>query len=209
MLRVHLSMPDQTLFGGWAFLCIMIFLDDHFVAILGFPLSWTFSYVLLSLSLACKYAHEHVLLDTCFCWHLAFLPRLRDEVKEKYRIVYEDTLSETKSSIFMTFLLVFFWCYFSGPQQIPREPALQSALQTLARAPVGVVYDNLAALVVLWIVHYSWLYWFIQHISSWQNDVFLVGLTCIKGFYAQLYIIWSLLLLGWLGHSLLIFPDFL
>jgi len=107
------NVRNKLLHGSeWLLAAILV---SNFAA----PLSWTFSYPLLSLSRACKHAQEHVAMHICCCWHLDLLPRLRDEVKEECPIVYEDNLSETKSYCLMPCLSQFYWCYTSGYQQTP------------------------------------------------------------------------------------------
>jgi len=137
------------------------------------------------------------------------LPWLRDEVKEKYCIVNEDNSSETKYPSFMHVFLVLFWCSLSGPQLILRDLALQHVLRSSARKLAGAVSATLDALAILWIVLYFWMYWLIQYMFSRQNVVLYVYLFWIKGLDDHLYNHWFLFLLGWLGHSLLIYYDYL
>jgi len=120
-------------------------LAEILVSIFAATLSWAFSYPLLSLSRACKHAQAHVALYTCCCWHLDPLPRLRDEVKEECPIVYEDNLSETKSSCSLPSLAPFYWCYISGQQQIPSLYDLLTELRHTLKDLVDVNHDTWAA----------------------------------------------------------------
>ena len=119
MLRLPLWMFDQPILGGWNILCLIFypvsecFLAEKLANIFAYPLSWLSSYPLLSLSQACKHAHEHVLLFTCCCWHLDPLPRLRDEVKEEYPSVYDDNFSETHYFCLLSCLPPLLCCYIS------------------------------------------------------------------------------------------------
>ena len=174
----------------------MTFFDDKSKTSFGPTLSWTFSYSLLSLSLACKYAQKYVHLYTCCCWHLGCLPKYSDEVKGKCPIVYEDSFSETITSFIMAFIWLFFslfWCNFSGPQQTTCVLELKTELRFTARPHVVVMHATLPAIAVLLTVYYFRLCWYIQSIYSWSSSVYFDNLSCIKGSYAQLSIFWSLL----------------
>ena len=119
MLRMHPWMPDHPLLGGRTILWLYFFYETaSLIADISFPMSvlpvsWTFSYLLLSLNLACKFAHKFVGLPTGWCWHLGLMPSCRDEVKEKSPFVNEDTFSETKSSL-PNFLWTVFGCPFAN-----------------------------------------------------------------------------------------------
>ena len=196
MLCLHLCMPGQPLLGGWFTLCLMTFFDDKYENRSGPPLSWHFSYSLLSLSLACKHAQEYVFLYTCCCWHLGCLPKHRDEVKGKCPIVYEDSFSETTSSFIMAFFWLFFalfWCNSPSPQQTTCALGLKTELRFSARLHVVVMHVNMPAVIVLLTAHYFCLCWYIQSTYRWQSPVFFDNLSCIKGHYAPLNFSWSLL----------------
>ena len=161
-LRLHLWMFDQPLLGGWTILCLIFFpgpaclLAENLVNIFASPLSWTFSYPLLSLSQACKHAQEHVFVFTC-CWHLDPLPRLRDEVKEECPIVYEENFSETNYSCLLSCLSLFF-CYISAHQQLPSIHDLSAEPWTTLKVFVGVKQAPWATISVSLIIYYSGLY---------------------------------------------------
>ena len=164
-------MPSQPLLRGWITICLMTILVINSDFNLGLSLPWAFLYSLLSHSLACKYAQEHVPLSTCCCWHSDWLLRNRDEVKGKDPIVYEETFFETRTPFCMTFLwFFFFWWYFSGHQQISCTLDLKTDMRFAASTLVVVMHENLPALTDVSVVFFYMLV--LEHSEYLQLVVF-------------------------------------
>jgi len=184
MLCLHLSMHAHPLLGGWFNLCSLTVLDDHSVLRSGYPLLWHLFPSLLSLFLACKYAQEHGHLCTCCCWRLDCLLQVRDEVKGKCLIVYDDCLSETSLALSMIPFWLFsavFWHLPSGAQQTSCAFGFTTELPSFARIQVDVLSVILLAVPVLFIVKFFTLYRNIFSPCSWKNHVFFDKSFCIQG----------------------------
>jgi len=148
-------MPDQPLLGGWTILWLYLlygtalFVAETFVSFFVLPVSWPFSYFLLSLTLACKHAPDYVGLPTGWCWQLVLASSLRDEVKEKCPIVNEDTFSETKSSLPIFLWIASGWCSWEGVQMTSSIVPLRHELKYSPQAYAAAIYDTLTFLSVL------------------------------------------------------------
>ena len=192
MLRLHPWMPAQPLLGGRTILWLYflygtaLLFADIVVSIFVLPVSWTFSYFLLSLNMACKLAHEFVGLPTGWCWQLGLVPSFRDEVKEKCPIVNEDTFSETKSSLPIFVWLVFGWSSQEGFQMFFNIIPLWHELKHFSQAYAATFDVNSTFLAV--IVFGPYFVWncCIQGWFSWAPYVAIVIVLCIKGLVDQL-----------------------
>ena len=179
----HVNMPrlplwrfDQPLLGGWNSLYLLFVHEaeclivekviNTFVA----SLSWTFPYLLLSLSQADKHALEHVSIITCCCGHLAPLPRLRDEVKEECPIVYDENLSETLYFCLLHWLPPLFCSYVAAHQHHGSVPDLLAELRTTLQV-VGVKQSSWAAATASSLNYYFGLYLCLRGMYSWQFSV--------------------------------------
>jgi len=115
MLRMHLFMLDKPPIGGWTQLCLLNPNSSSSVSWFITFVSLAFPSSSLSLPLVSKYAQRRVSLHTGLCWHLVFLQTDWDEVKGKCPLVYEDLLSETRNSAYLSFSwFSWFFCSLSG-----------------------------------------------------------------------------------------------
>ena len=126
MLWLDIWFLEQPLFGGWTGLCILCFhgsacfLTEKLIYKIVYPWSRASSYFLLSLSRACRYAQQYVNLNTCCCWHLDPMLRLRDEVKVECLFVYDEYFSETELACLMPCLFPPYCDYCPAHHQIIR-----------------------------------------------------------------------------------------
>jgi len=114
MLRMHLCMLGKPPVGGWTQLWLLKLFSSSSVGWFVTFLSWAFPLSSLSLPLVSKYAQRRVPLHINLCWHLV-LQTVWEEVKGKCPLVYEDLLSETRNSAFLSFSW-FSWFFCSLPR---------------------------------------------------------------------------------------------
>ena len=184
---------DQPLFGGWTVLCILCFhgsacfLAENLIYIFVYPWTRASSYFLLSLSQAGRYAQQYVILNTCCCWHLDPMLRLRDEVKVECLFVYDEYFSETESACLMLCLYPPYCDYCPGHHQITRCHEHVTELWI----PMDLLESGKPALKAATAVslneYYSGLICLFQGNSCWQYSI----LFCTKGHSDQWNMSWS------------------
>ena len=189
MLSLHPWMPDHPLMGDRTTLWLYsphetaLLVADLFVSI--FVLHWTSSYWLLSLTLACKHAHDFVGLPTGWCWQLVLVPSLRDEGKEKCPIVNEEIFFEKTSSL-PIFLWIFFgWCFWEFVQLIFNMIPLRNELQFPSQDVAAYFDDPPAYLFVIATDHYIAWICCTQDWLSWNIYVIFEKNLCTKDLAAQ------------------------
>jgi len=168
-------------------------------------LLWAFPSFLLSFFLANKYAHEHVSLHTCVCWHLDCAQIFRDEVRGKCPPVYEDVCSETKASIFLSMMCIEFslsWCLNSDPKLHNCLLKLKIELRVAASTHVLGMQDITIGLDTLFLDYFSGMWCTTKTVLICMYYVNDGVLNCIIGLYIQLNVFLELYLLGTPGNGL-------
>ena len=218
MLRMHPWMTDHPLLGGRTIFWLYFFYEtasliaDLSLSVSVLPVSWTFSYLLLSLNLVCKFAHKFVGLPTGWCWHLGLMLSCRDEVKEKCSFVNEETFSETKSSL-PNLLWTMLGCPAANEDDLSeKQSSLPMLLWTVFGWRSQAAFQMLLHVIPLWcqlklfpqdyaatldvkltllsVISFGSLFIWnccIQDWFSWAYYIALVLVLCIKGLVDHLH----------------------